>query len=233
MSVDAMTPAPVQKKARLLLGQGLHLMGEPNPRVQLWRTLQAFIQPRHPQEYQAKPPFIIEIADLLQSGIFEAIGFIDNQQFDEMRRAARHQEVALARLALIRSLHQIREGGEQCQYLPFDARRRSSHWSRIEHRSALQQRHSRLGSSKGERFVRIKLIDGAAPGEGNQGFWQEGFDLLPLRVIPGRLGLSCAWRSIGQPDGAGSPTGFTHLGEAAVGFGDYEGRRLTLVWLTH
>src|SRR5260370_39938341 len=90
MGGDPMTPALLEKKARLLLGQWLDLLREPNSRVELWRALQALIQSRHAQQHQAELPTVRDIADLLQSRLFEAISFINNQELDHGRIAARH-----------------------------------------------------------------------------------------------------------------------------------------------
>src|SRR5260370_36960916 len=80
----------IEKKARLLLGQWLDLLREPNSRVELWRALQALIQSRHAQQHQAELPTVRDIAYLLQSRIFEAISFINNQELDQRRIAALH-----------------------------------------------------------------------------------------------------------------------------------------------
>src|SRR5258708_35142577 len=89
MGGDPMTPALLEKKARLVIGQWLDLLREPNSRVELWRALQALIQSRHAQQHQAELPTVRDIAYLLQSRIFEAISFINNQELDQRRIAAR------------------------------------------------------------------------------------------------------------------------------------------------
>src|SRR5947209_18132705 len=104
---QAMTPALLQKKARLLLGQRLHLMSETDPRVELRCACQTLLQSWHAEQNQAKAPSIVHIMDLLETRILEAVGFIDNQQLDERRIATGHQKVFFALMALIGCLNQV------------------------------------------------------------------------------------------------------------------------------
>src|SRR5437764_952895 len=181
-------------------------MSKPNARVELRCACQTLLQSWHAEQNQAKPPSIVHITDLLETRILEAVGFIDNQQLDERRRATGHQKVFFALMALIGGLHQVREGGEHGHHLAFDAPWRSRYWGRIEHRSTLQDGDGLWCGSEGKRFIGIQAIHRAAPGEGDQRLRQEWLDMVPLRVIPGRLGFSRAWRSISQADRLRTPT---------------------------
>src|SRR4051812_42400852 len=65
MSRHAMTPALIEEKARLLLGQRLHLMGETDPRIELWCACHMLLQAGHTQQHQANLPAIRDITEML------------------------------------------------------------------------------------------------------------------------------------------------------------------------
>src|SRR5260370_35076749 len=90
MGGDPMTPALLEKKARLVIGQWLDLLREPNSRVELGRALQALIQSRHAQQHQAELPTVRDIPDLPHSRVFQAIAFINNQQPQTRRSPPGH-----------------------------------------------------------------------------------------------------------------------------------------------
>src|SRR6266487_245047 len=124
MSRNPVTPPLLEKKARLLLGQRRDLMHKSNPRVELWRAFEALVQARHAQEYEAGLPTVRDIADEFQSSVLESIGFINDQQLNEMRKTARDQKLALALMALVGGLHQVGKRGKQGQHFFFEARDR-------------------------------------------------------------------------------------------------------------
>src|SRR5260370_31732771 len=105
MGGHAMTPTLFQKIARLLVGQRLHLMSKTNPRVELRGARQAFLQAGHSEQDQAKLPTICEVANLLQPSVLETVGFINNQQLDQMRKTARDQKLFFALVARIGCLN--------------------------------------------------------------------------------------------------------------------------------
>src|SRR6266487_3004079 len=55
--------------------------------------------------------------------------------------------------------------------------------------------------------------------------------MLPLCILPGRLGLSCSWRAISQTNRVKTPTGVAQVCEELIAFGDHEGYLFML--LTH
>jgi hypothetical protein len=50
-----------------------------------------------------------------------AVSFIDNQQFDQMRKTARDQKLFFPLVVLVGGLDQVRERCKQGQHLFFDA----------------------------------------------------------------------------------------------------------------
>src|SRR6266487_3084103 len=60
--LDTMTPALLQKIARLVIGQGLHFMGESDSRIELWSAHETLFQARHPKQNQAELAAICKIA---------------------------------------------------------------------------------------------------------------------------------------------------------------------------
>ena len=110
-----------------------------------------------------------------QSSILEPVGFIDDQQLDQRRIAARHQKLALALVVLIGSLHQIGKRRKQRQHLFFNACDRGGNRRCIKDRATLLHGRVQRSGSEGQRSVRIQVVHRIASGEGDQGFGQERF----------------------------------------------------------
>src|SRR5260221_54160 len=196
MGGHAMAPTLIEKKARLVIGQWLDLLHEPNSRVELRSACQALIQVGHPQQHEAKLSPIGDVTNHLQACVLEPVGFIDNQQFNVTGKAARHQKLFIALVELISSLNQIGKRRKQHQHVFFDACGRGRDRWGIKDCATFLNRNIQGSRSEGQGSVGIEAINGTASGEGDQGFRQEGFEQAPLRVL--YRAVQEKWASEGQ-----------------------------------
>src|SRR3546814_12551971 len=77
-------PAPREDKGQLLILQGPVLVGEADTAEKLCVSLHALFDARHPDQDKADALPVEQVTQIFQPRVGQAVGFIDDQQFDEM-----------------------------------------------------------------------------------------------------------------------------------------------------
>lgn len=77
-------PAPGQHEGQFLILQRPVLMGEADTAEKLCISLHPLFDARHPNQDQADTLPVEQVAQIFQPSVGQAVGFIDDQQFDEM-----------------------------------------------------------------------------------------------------------------------------------------------------
>jgi hypothetical protein len=164
-------------RLQFLSGQWSEVMHEANSGIQLGVARQALLQTGHANPHKPDVATIIEVAELFETGCFEALGFVDDDQLWPLRWSQLDDQwIAVPR----RASCQTKDGTLQVVDVAFDSSRGVDHSRCVEHRPP----GSTVGSWQGAVAMRRRP--------------QDALELVPMGILASRHSLANAGHAVAQ-----------------------------------